>query len=54
MLKFSRFTKKKSDDGSVFLSCKVRKGKMSTKQSKVICGRLNECIEECIAQKTEN
>lgn len=51
MLKFSRFVKKKSESGDIFISCKLRKGKLTTKQSRALCGVLNEALENCIAPK---
>ena len=54
MLKFSRFVKKKSEDGSITISCKVRKGKPTGKQYRQICNALNECIINVLEPKPES
>ena len=57
MIGFSRFVKKKTDDGNFILVRKLKAGKKyqkpTGKQWRTICDALNEAVIGCLEPKTE-
>jgi hypothetical protein len=53
MIKCSRFVKKKQEDGSVLIQCKIKKGKPTGKEIRAICDALNEAVAQVLAPPVE-
>ena len=53
MIRFSRFVKKKTEDGSFQLQCKLKKGKLSGKLTRQLCDALNEALVNTLEPKAD-
>ena len=47
-VRLSRFTKKKQEDGTIFISAKILRGKLTGKQVRSVCNALNEAVQNVL------